>query len=59
LAESAREEREVFALQALLSTEAPRIRLADYFRLDARRKDVLGCESGACMHLWNVWLEER
>ena len=31
----------------------------DYFRLDARRKDVQGFEAGPYMHFWNVWLDKR
>ncbi len=37
--------------------DAARIRLGDYFRLDARRKDVQGFQNGPYMHFWNVWLD--
>src|SRR5207247_1845864 len=46
-------------VQTIFYAEAPRIRLGDYFRLDARRKDVQGYEPGPYMHFWNVWLERR
>jgi peptide/nickel transport system substrate-binding protein len=43
-------------VQAVFYADAPRIRLGDYFRLDARRKEVQGFDNGPYMHLWNVWL---
>jgi peptide/nickel transport system substrate-binding protein len=46
-------------VQAIFYAEAPRIKIGDYFRLDARRKDVGGYEAGPYMHFWNVWLERR
>ena len=45
--------------QVLFYADAPRIKVGDYFRLDARRKDVLGYEPGPFMHFWNVWLEKK
>ena len=45
-------------VQALFYEDAARIRLGDYFRLDARRKDVQGYRPGPYMHFWNVWLEK-
>jgi peptide/nickel transport system substrate-binding protein len=46
-------------VQTLFYQEAPRIKIGDYFRLDARRKDVAGYEPGPYMHFWNVWLDRR
>ncbi len=46
-------------IQALFYEEAPKIRLGDYFRLDARRKDVHGHRPGPYLHFWNVWLEKK
>ena len=46
-------------VQAIFYADAARIRIGDYFRLDARRKDVQGYEPGPYMHFWNVWLEKR
>ncbi len=46
-------------VQTLFYADAARIRFGDYFRLDARRKDVQGYEPGPYMHFWNVWLEKR
>jgi len=46
-------------VQTIFYTEAPRIKIGDYFRLDARRKDVAGYEPGPYMHFWNVWLDRR
>ena len=46
-------------IQSLFYADAGRIRLGDYFRLDARRKDVQGYAPGPYMHFWNVWLERR
>ncbi|MGH7357390.1 MAG: ABC transporter substrate-binding protein, partial [Candidatus Rokuibacteriota bacterium] len=45
-------------VQALFYEEAARIRLGDYFRLDARRKHVQGYQGGPYMHFWNVWMEK-
>jgi peptide/nickel transport system substrate-binding protein len=46
-------------LQTAFYADAARIKVGDYFRLDARRKDVQGYESGPFMHFWNVWLDKR
>ena len=46
-------------IQAVFYADAARIKVGDYFRLDARRKDVQGYEPGPYMHFWNVWLERR
>ena len=46
-------------VQTLFYAEAPRLKIGDYFRLDARRKDVAGYEPGPYMHFWNVWLDRR
>jgi len=46
-------------IQALFYEDAARIRLGDYFRLDARRKDVQGHRPGPYLHFWNVWLDRR
>jgi peptide/nickel transport system substrate-binding protein len=46
-------------VQTMFYAEVPRIKIGDYFRLDARRKDVLGYEPGPYMHFWNVWLDKR
>jgi hypothetical protein len=46
-------------VQTIFYADASRIRLGDYFRLDARRKDVQGFEPGPYMHFWNVWLDKR
>ena len=46
-------------LQVAFYADAARIKIGDYFRLDARRKDVLGYESGPFMHFWNVWLDKK
>jgi peptide/nickel transport system substrate-binding protein len=46
-------------VQTMFYAEAPRLKIGDYFRLDARRRDVLGYEPGPYMHFWNVWLERR
>jgi peptide/nickel transport system substrate-binding protein len=45
-------------VQTLFYEEAARIRLGDYFRLDARRKHVQGYQGGPYMHFWNVWMEK-
>ena len=46
-------------VQTMFYAEAPRIKIGDYFRLDARRRDVAGYEPGPYMHFWNVWLDRR
>jgi len=46
-------------VQTVFYAEAPRLKIGDYFRLDARRKDVAGYDPGPYMHFWNVWLERR
>ena len=46
-------------LQTVFYADAARIKFGDYFRLDARRKDVMGYEPGPYMHFWNVWLAGR
>ena len=46
-------------IQAIFYEDAARIRLGDYFRLDARRKDVHGHRPGPYLHFWNVWLEKK
>jgi peptide/nickel transport system substrate-binding protein len=46
-------------VQTVFYADAARIKIGDYFRLDARRKDVQGYEPGPYMHFWNVWLERR
>jgi peptide/nickel transport system substrate-binding protein len=46
-------------IQTMFYADAARIKIGDYFRLDARRKDVQGYDSGPFMHFWNVWLEGR
>jgi peptide/nickel transport system substrate-binding protein len=43
-------------VQVLMYEDAARMRLGDYFRLDARRKDLQGFRPGPYMHFWNVWL---
>jgi peptide/nickel transport system substrate-binding protein len=46
-------------VQAIFYADAARIKFGDYFRLDARRKEVQGYEPGPYMHFWNVWLDKR
>jgi peptide/nickel transport system substrate-binding protein len=46
-------------VQGMFYAEVPRVKIGDYFRLDARRRDVLGYEPGPYMHFWNVWLDRR
>jgi len=46
-------------IQAIFYADSARIKVGDYFRLDARRKHVQGYEAGPFMHLWNVWLDQR
>jgi len=46
-------------IQTIFYADAARMKVGDYFRLDARRKDVQGYEPGPYMHFWNVWLERR
>jgi len=41
-------------VQTIFYAEAPASGSANYFRLDARRKDVQGYEPGPYMHFWNV-----
>jgi peptide/nickel transport system substrate-binding protein len=45
-------------VQTLFYEEAARIKYGDYFRLDARRKEVQGYQGGPYMHFWNVWLDK-
>ena len=46
-------------LQAVFYADAARLKIGDYFRLDARRKEVQGYDSGPFMHFWNVWLDNK
>jgi peptide/nickel transport system substrate-binding protein len=46
-------------VQTIFYADAARLKIGDYFRLDARRKDVQGYEPGPYMHFWNVWLDKR
>ena len=46
-------------VQTLFYADAARLKIGDYFRLDARRKDVQGYELGPYMHFWNVALDRR
>jgi peptide/nickel transport system substrate-binding protein len=45
-------------VQTLFYEDAARIRLGDYFRVDARRKELHGFRPGPYMYFWNVWLEK-
>jgi peptide/nickel transport system substrate-binding protein len=44
-------------VQTIFYADAARIKIGDYFRLDARRKHVQGHEPGPFLHFWNVWLD--
>jgi peptide/nickel transport system substrate-binding protein len=44
-------------IQAIFYEDAARIRLGDYFRVDARRKELQGFRPGPYMYFWNVWLD--
>lgn len=46
-------------VQTIFYQDAPRMRVADYFRMDAKRAEVQGFRPGPYMHFWNVWLEKR
>jgi peptide/nickel transport system substrate-binding protein len=46
-------------VQGVFYADAGRIKIGDYFRLDAKRKDVQGHEPGPYLHFWNVWLDRR
>ncbi len=46
-------------VQTIFYADAARLKIGDYFRLDARRKDLQGYEPGPYMHFWNVWLDKR
>jgi peptide/nickel transport system substrate-binding protein len=46
-------------VQALFYEDAPRIRLGDYFRMDARRAEVQGYQPGPYMRFWGVWLDRK
>jgi peptide/nickel transport system substrate-binding protein len=46
-------------LQTLFYADAARIKIGDYFRLDARRRDVQGFDPGPFMHFFNVWLDTK
>ena len=46
-------------VQAVFYADTARIKFGDYFRLDARRKEVQGYEPGPYMHFWNGWLDKR
>jgi ABC-type transport system substrate-binding protein len=45
-------------IQALFYEDAARIRLGDYFRVDARRKELQGFRPSPYMTFWNVWLDK-
>jgi peptide/nickel transport system substrate-binding protein len=44
-------------IQTIFYEDAARIRLGDYFRVDARRKELQGFRNSPYMSFWNVWLE--
>jgi peptide/nickel transport system substrate-binding protein len=46
-------------VQTIFYADAARIKFGDYFRLDARRKELQGYQPGPYMHFWNVWLDKR
>ena len=46
-------------VQSAFYADAGRIKIGDYFRLDAKRKDVQGYDPGPYLHFWNVWVERR
>jgi peptide/nickel transport system substrate-binding protein len=46
-------------IQSVFYAEAARIKVGDYFRLDARRSHVQGYATGPYMHFWNVWLDRK
>lgn len=46
-------------LQTTFYADAARLKIGDYFRLDARRQEVQGYDSGPFMHFWNVWLDKK
>jgi peptide/nickel transport system substrate-binding protein len=46
-------------LQVAFYADAARLKIGDYFRLDARRKEVQGYDPGPFMHFWNVWLDNK
>jgi peptide/nickel transport system substrate-binding protein len=46
-------------VQTMFYADAARIKFGDYYRLDAKRKEVQGYQPGPYMHFWNVWLEKR
>ncbi len=46
-------------VQEIFYDDAARIKLGDYYRLDAKRKEVQGFAPGPYMHFWNVWLDKK
>ena len=46
-------------VQSAFYADAARIKIGDYFRLDAKRKDVQGYDPGPYLHFWNVWVDRR
>ena len=46
-------------IQAIFYEDAARIKFGDYFRMDAKRKEVQGYQPSPYMRLWNVWLDKR